>query len=128
LIIVNEILVVLVDNKFMRTFLLFLSWLQAALLPVSEPLGLLLLFFLLRLLLPFVYAAPLLVFPLFLWLIFLLGLILLGLFLLGLFLLGLISLGLLFGFLGGFSLLDWLLYLCQLVLEGLCEASQRDTL
>ena len=114
LIVVDEVLVVLVDNEFMRTFLLFLSWLQAALLPVSEPLGLLLLFFLLRLLLPFVYAAPLLVFPLFLWLIFLLGL-----FLLGLFSLGLSSLGFLFAFLGGLSLFGWLLNLCHLVLEGL---------
>ena len=112
----------------MRTFLLFLSWLQAALLPVSEPLGLLLLFFLLRLLLPLVYATPLLVFPLFLWLIFLLGLLFLGFFLLGPFRLGLFSLGFLFAFLGGLRLFGWLLNLCQLVLEGLGKACQRDTL
>jgi hypothetical protein len=113
LIVVDEVLVVLVDNELMRTFLLFLSWLQAALLPVSEPLGLLLLFFLLRLLLPLVYATPLLVFPLLLWLIFLLGLFSLGIF----------SLGFLFAFLGGLSLFGWLLNLCHLVLEGLGKTS-----
>jgi hypothetical protein len=132
-IVVDEVLVVLVDNEFVRTFLLFLSWLQTALLPVSEPLGLLLLFFLLRLLLPLIYAAPLLVFPLFLWLIFLLRLLLLDLFLLGLFILGpfrlgLFSLDFLFAFFGGLSLLGWLLNLCQLVLEGSGKACQRDTL
>ena len=123
-IVVDEILVMLVDDEFMRTFLLFLSWLQAALLPVSEPLGLLLLFFLLRLLLPLVYTSPLLVFPLFLWFFFLFRLLLIDLFLLRLllidfFLLGLFSLGFLFAFFGGLSLFGWLLNLCQLVLEGL---------
>ena len=111
-IVVDEVLVVLVDDQLMRTFLLLLSRLQAALLPVSEPLSLLLQFFLLRLLLPLVYATPLLVLPFFLWLIFFLGLF---------------RLGFLFGYLGSFSLFGRLLNLCQLVLEGLGKASQGDT-
>lgn len=93
----------------MRALLLLLPRLQAALLPVSEPLGLILLLFLLGLLLPLVHAAPLLVLPLPLRLIFLFG--------------GLFGLGLLFGLLvGGWSLLGWLLDLGQLNLERLGEA------
>ena len=89
----------------MRALLLFLTRLQAALLPVSEPIGLILLLFLLGLLLPLVHAAPLLVLPLPLRLIFLFG--------------GLFGLGVFFGF--GWCLLGWL-DRGQLVLEGLGEA------
>jgi len=91
----------------MRALLLFLPRLQAALLPVSEPLGLILL------LLPLVHAAPLLVLPLPLRLVFLFG--------------GLFGLGLLFGLVGGWSKLGWL-DLGQLVLEGPGEAGQRDAI
>ena len=89
----------------MRALLLFLPRLQAALLPVSEPLGLILLLFLLGLLLSLVHAAPLLVLPLPLRLIFLFG--------------GLFGLGVFFGL--GWCLFGWL-DRGQLVLEGLGEA------
>jgi hypothetical protein len=105
----------------MRALLLFLTRLQAALLPVSEPLGLILLLFLLGLLLSLVHAPPLLVLPLPLRLIFLFG---------GLFGLGVFRLGFIFGlvFLGAWSLFGWLLGLGQLVLEGLGEARQGDAI
>ena len=89
----------------MRALLLLLTRLQAALLPVSEPLGLILLLFLLGLLLSLVHAPPLLVLPLPLRLIFLFG--------------GLFGLRVFYGL--GWCLFGWL-DRGQLVMEGLGEA------